>query len=307
MLWNYRGYGRSQGFPDMPSIAADGEKIFEYIKDVKNSEKIAVHGQSLGGSVAARLAKCADFVFADRTFRGLSDVALFSYGKFIYHIYKLLGPSETDPVKEIIASNNYKVIGCDCEDAMIPHISSLKAGIVFALRHQCEISGTNVYSLVNSYRSDKAFINLFASLSQNKFLRTCRDEESPEIDVVGALCNLEVQGRNLYKISKKSEMELELILWIDMAYVWPENRKIILTAVGDIEKLLDDTSDNIQAKYLKGICKSLREIFSENFEGQENTENPGFILNLNCGHNASFTPYELYYYKLHLKSAGLIK
>lgn len=307
MLWNYRGYGRSQGFPDMPSIAADGEKIFEYIKDVKNSEKIAVHGQSLGGSVAARLAKCADFVFADRTFRGLSDVALFSYGKFIYHIYKLLGPSETDPVKEIIASNNYKVIGCDCEDAMIPHISSLKAGIVFALRHQCEISGTNVYSLVNSYRSDKAFINLIASLSQNKFLRTCRDEESPEIDVVGALCNLEVQGRNLYKISKKSEMELELILWIDMAYVWPENRKIILTAIGDIEKLLDDTSDNIQAKYLKGICKSLREIFSENFEGQENTENPGFILNLNCGHNASFTPYELYYYKLHLKSAGLIK
>lgn len=44
--------------------------------------KIGIHGESLGGSVASYIAsKChVDFVFSDRTFSSLTDVAKWGFG-----------------------------------------------------------------------------------------------------------------------------------------------------------------------------------------------------------------------------------
>jgi hypothetical protein len=54
--------------------------------------KIGVHGESLGGCVASYIAKkCnVDFVFIDRTFSSLTDVAYWTFGgKFMEVVFKI--------------------------------------------------------------------------------------------------------------------------------------------------------------------------------------------------------------------------
>jgi hypothetical protein len=52
-IWNYRGYGRSQGSPSPKSIRKDGEYVIKHFKEhFVLTNKFGVHGQSLGGSVA---------------------------------------------------------------------------------------------------------------------------------------------------------------------------------------------------------------------------------------------------------------
>ena len=137
----------------MPSLALDGEMIVKYIKEVKLSEKVGVHGQSLGGSIAARLGKTTDFIFCDRTFRGLSDVALFSYGKIAYLAYKYIGPQETNPVQDFLSATSYKLLSCDSDDTMIPNLASLKSGVTFSIKNS-EFKGLKIFSLAKPYREN---------------------------------------------------------------------------------------------------------------------------------------------------------
>ncbi len=56
-LFDYRGYGRSEGQPTPEGVVADGVAALEYLKtrpDV-NPNKLIVFGQSLGGAVALRV------------------------------------------------------------------------------------------------------------------------------------------------------------------------------------------------------------------------------------------------------------
>lgn len=59
VIWNYRGYGRSQGGRKIgpQAIMKDGEKVFQYVKSKLITGKIGVHGESLGGCVASYIAK----------------------------------------------------------------------------------------------------------------------------------------------------------------------------------------------------------------------------------------------------------
>ena len=83
LIWNYRGYVRSHSSCLSPlALMKDGEKVFHYAKSNLVSGKIGVHGQSMGGCVAAYIAKkCkVDFVFIDRTFASVHDVAYWTFG-----------------------------------------------------------------------------------------------------------------------------------------------------------------------------------------------------------------------------------
>lgn len=305
MLWNYRGFGRSQGYPDMLSIATDGEYILKYIKENKDYEKIGVHGQSLGGSVAARLGKSIDFMFADRTFSSLGNVAFYSYGVIVYCAFKALGPQESDPVKDYLASSCYKVISCDCEDAMIPNLASLKAGVSFTLQTQKYIRESE--SLIRKYSQNEHFNVLVGCLRQAVKKNTVKDEESPEVDVIGALCNLEVLGRSLYKVGKRKEIEQELILWLITVSTWPDCSKIVTTVMGEIKNSLIEFQETEEALQLKSIYTCLKHLLEEDLGiSNENSFQPGHILPLTCGHNSVYSPYELYHYKQHLKSASFL-
>ncbi len=57
-IFDYRGYGRSQGDPSEEGTYQDAEAAWRYLVEVRGvpPESIIVHGRSLGGAVAARLA-----------------------------------------------------------------------------------------------------------------------------------------------------------------------------------------------------------------------------------------------------------
>lgn len=84
VIWNYRGYGRSQGSGISPTaIMKDGEKVFQHVRSSLGvTGKIGVHGESLGGCVASYIGKkCqVDFIFADRTFSSVLDIANWAFG-----------------------------------------------------------------------------------------------------------------------------------------------------------------------------------------------------------------------------------
>jgi len=53
-IFDYRGYGASEGKPSLPGIVADGVAALEHVRKIPgvDSERVAVFGQSLGGAIA---------------------------------------------------------------------------------------------------------------------------------------------------------------------------------------------------------------------------------------------------------------
>jgi hypothetical protein len=58
LIFDYRGYGRSEGKPSEAGTYADAEAAWAYLVDQRDQkpDRIVIHGESLGGSVAAHLA-----------------------------------------------------------------------------------------------------------------------------------------------------------------------------------------------------------------------------------------------------------
>lgn len=44
VVWNYRGYGRSEGHPSPKKIIKDSEILVDYLKDKYNVKNLGVHG-----------------------------------------------------------------------------------------------------------------------------------------------------------------------------------------------------------------------------------------------------------------------
>lgn len=55
-VFDYRGYGRSQGEPTIANMKSDALRIFDFV-NAKNPGKVIVHGHSLGGMVAGYVAQ----------------------------------------------------------------------------------------------------------------------------------------------------------------------------------------------------------------------------------------------------------
>ena len=70
-----------------------------------------------------------DFLFADRTFSNLNDIALFNFGKIAYWVFRFLNSNNSDSVYDYLNANCYKVVSADPGDSMINDLASLKSGI----------------------------------------------------------------------------------------------------------------------------------------------------------------------------------
>ena len=78
--WNYRGYGRSSGYPTPNYLKQDIEFIFDYLRHTLNLEgKIGIYGRSLGGIPTSCISNQVDFVMVDRSFSNFDDMARFKY------------------------------------------------------------------------------------------------------------------------------------------------------------------------------------------------------------------------------------
>jgi len=78
---SYRGYGRSEGYPNERGLCIDAQAAFSYLisrPDV-DPEKIFIFGRSLGGAVAVHLAKELGFptikgLIIENTFTSIPDM-----------------------------------------------------------------------------------------------------------------------------------------------------------------------------------------------------------------------------------------
>lgn len=79
LVFDYRGYGKSDGSPCEAGVLADAEAAQTWLADRRRipKESIVLYGRSLGGGVAVHLAATqgAAALILDRTFSSLVDVA----------------------------------------------------------------------------------------------------------------------------------------------------------------------------------------------------------------------------------------
>ena len=79
LLFDYRGYGRSDGTPSEAGLYLDAEAAWDHLTRVRGLDpaSIVIHGQSMGGAVAAWLAarKPAAGLVLESAFTSVPDVA----------------------------------------------------------------------------------------------------------------------------------------------------------------------------------------------------------------------------------------
>ena len=82
-VFDYRGYGKSQGTPDEPGVLADADSALEWLceRTGKKPSEIIIVGHSIGGGPAVHLASqsgCKALIL-QRTFSSLADAAQYQY------------------------------------------------------------------------------------------------------------------------------------------------------------------------------------------------------------------------------------
>ena len=136
LLWNYRGYGYSTGYPTFKNAKTDIVELFDYIKKKGQYKRYGVFGYSVGGGSATFLCqkRNLDILICDRNYTNVSSIArsYSSYGEFLHFLSKILYFKYDYNVSEFIKSKNKKIckiILCDPDDEVIPNSASLKSGI----------------------------------------------------------------------------------------------------------------------------------------------------------------------------------
>lgn len=78
---DYRGFGRSQGAPDIDALHEDAAAALAWlaVRDAATTGPLIIYGQSLGGSVAIRLVAQADAAQRQRIAAVVADSAFASY------------------------------------------------------------------------------------------------------------------------------------------------------------------------------------------------------------------------------------
>ncbi|MBI5431994.1 MAG: alpha/beta hydrolase [Planctomycetes bacterium] len=81
LLFDYRGYGASEGDPDEPGTYRDAEAAYDALSALVPTLPIVVYGESLGGAVAIELARHRGVaaLLLESTFTSLPDVGACAY------------------------------------------------------------------------------------------------------------------------------------------------------------------------------------------------------------------------------------
>ena len=157
LCWNYRGYGFSTGKPNFNNLRNDILEIFDEIKKFGKYEHFAVHGISIGGLSCCHLAKNRneiELLVCDRNFGNIDNIAKsYSFGKYLYLLYKILFIPSSDNVDNYIKANCYKIVLNDPEDDVVKEFGSLKSMIAK------EICNKYLISTIFNNNDDKIIVN----------------------------------------------------------------------------------------------------------------------------------------------------
>ena len=147
LLWNYRGYGGSSGYPTFKNAKTDALELFDFAKKKYiNYNKFGVYGYSVGGGSAVFIAnqRKLDVLVCDRNFTNVSEIVrdIPYIGRFLYYLVKILNFKYDYNINQFINSKNKnicKIVLCDPDDEIIPNSASLKAGISkYIIKNYCK-------------------------------------------------------------------------------------------------------------------------------------------------------------------------
>lgn len=134
-IWNFRGYGRSQGDPSLAALRTDSEALVLHLIQNYNIKHVAVHGESIGGvaacHVASKLPGPDTLLIADRTFASLDAVARALAGTPLARILYAATGWDGDNVTGFLAgaTKRNRLILQDPMDEIVRHKASLKVGV----------------------------------------------------------------------------------------------------------------------------------------------------------------------------------
>lgn len=130
LLWNYRGYGFSEGMADFDNICTDIVSIYDYFTNNYSYNKIGVYGFSIGGTCACHLAnnRNINLLIADRTFSSTREILEQLYfGKYLAYFAKILFITFVDNTNNYLSAKCNKIMLNDIQDQIIIDPISLKS------------------------------------------------------------------------------------------------------------------------------------------------------------------------------------
>lgn len=121
LIFDYRGYGKSEGKPSEIGTYLDAEAAWDYLTDIKQKspEKIIIFGRSLGGAVAAEIAlrKNPAGLIIESGFTSVSDIGTKLYPWLPVRLISKFRYSTIDKIRLIKCR---KLIIHSPEDEIIP-------------------------------------------------------------------------------------------------------------------------------------------------------------------------------------------
>jgi len=121
LIFDYRGYGKSEGKPSEEGTYLDAEAAWKHLVEKRGAagERIIIHGRSLGGAVAARLARdhTPAGLILESTFSSVPDMAAKLYPMFPV---RLLSRFEYGTAEYVAAVKCPVMVIHSAEDDIIP-------------------------------------------------------------------------------------------------------------------------------------------------------------------------------------------
>lgn len=110
VVFGYRGYSKSPGHPSYQGLIKDAEailtKVFTGLPDKINTQKVILHGKSLGGGVASLIA--SEELWKDKVSGVILDSTFNSLGNLVSHYIKSLKPAS----EHIFINEKWEVLDC---------------------------------------------------------------------------------------------------------------------------------------------------------------------------------------------------
>ena len=147
-VWNYRGYGRSEGTPSPLSNNKDILAVLDHLVQRFHSQgenvDIAVSAESIGGLTGCYIAcerpDIVKLLIADRTFGSLHSTASYVLAPWAGRVLRFLkwNGENTD---SFLRYSGMKIVCNDTDDAIIHNMASLKTSIANAVELGCDYAG----------------------------------------------------------------------------------------------------------------------------------------------------------------------
>lgn len=184
LLWNYPGYGNRKGFPSFSRIDEDAKNIVTYINREFPNHKIIVHGISIGGYSAIKIAKELNdpknvVLIADRTFADISHiVSTLPYGNILVKIYKMVFPSflyHSNNVHNYISiKGENKIVFYDEKDTIIEYKASLVQALTYEYFNRCILN--KIKRVISANRDSFIHLELFDNINSSNLPKLLLEE-----------------------------------------------------------------------------------------------------------------------------------